>query len=132
MSVDSWVFWALLSAVFAALTAIFAKVGIENINSDYATLIRTIIIVLVLAAQSLPPPVNCARLPMHRPEDLAVLDAVGARHWARHGSAISARSSSARRRRSRRSTSSVSCWLRSSASSSLAKSWPRSIGSAWR
>ena len=50
MSVDSWIFWALLSAVFAALTAIFAKVGIENINSDYATLIRTIIIVLVLAA----------------------------------------------------------------------------------
>lgn len=50
MSVDSWLFWALLSAAFAALTAIFAKVGIENINSDYATLIRTIIIVFVLAA----------------------------------------------------------------------------------
>lgn len=50
MSVDSWIFWALLSAVFAALTAIFAKVGIENINSDYATLIRTVIIVFVLGA----------------------------------------------------------------------------------
>lgn len=46
----SWQFWALLSAVFAALTAIFAKVGLENINSDFATLIRTVVILLVLAA----------------------------------------------------------------------------------
>jgi transporter family protein len=45
----SWQFWAVLSAVFAALTAIFAKVGIENINSDFATLIRTVVILLVLA-----------------------------------------------------------------------------------
>ena len=44
----SWQFWALLSAVFAALTAIFAKVGIENINSDFATLIRTVVILCVL------------------------------------------------------------------------------------
>ncbi|MBZ9855693.1 EamA family transporter [Mesorhizobium sp. CA13] len=46
----SWQFWALLSAAFAALTAIFAKVGIETINSDFATLIRTAIILVVLAA----------------------------------------------------------------------------------
>ncbi|WP_269930791.1 EamA family transporter [Aminobacter sp. HY435] len=46
----SWQFWAVLSAVFAALTAIFAKVGIENVNSDFATLIRTVVILLVLAA----------------------------------------------------------------------------------
>lgn len=46
---ESWQFWAILSAVFAALTAIFAKVGIENINSDFATLIRTVVILLVLA-----------------------------------------------------------------------------------
>lgn len=46
---ESWQFWAVLSAVFAALTAIFAKVGIENINSDFATLIRTVVILLVLA-----------------------------------------------------------------------------------
>ncbi|MBZ9703327.1 MULTISPECIES: EamA family transporter [unclassified Mesorhizobium] len=46
----SWQFWALLSATFAALTAIFAKVGIETINSDFATLIRTAIILVVLAA----------------------------------------------------------------------------------
>jgi transporter family protein len=46
----AWQIWALLSAVFAALTAIFAKIGVENINSDFATLIRTAIIVVVLAA----------------------------------------------------------------------------------
>ena len=32
MSFNSWQIWALLSAVFAALTAIFAKIGVENIN----------------------------------------------------------------------------------------------------
>ncbi len=45
----SWLPWALLSAAFAALTAIFAKVGIENINSDFATLIRTFVILGVVA-----------------------------------------------------------------------------------
>ena len=44
--VASWQVWALLSAAFAALTAIFAKVGIENVNSDFATFIRTIVILL--------------------------------------------------------------------------------------
>lgn len=43
--VDSWQFWAILSAVFAALTAIFAKVGIQGVNSDFATLIRTLVII---------------------------------------------------------------------------------------
>ena len=38
----SWQFSAIMSAIFAALTAVFAKVGIENINSDFATFIRTI------------------------------------------------------------------------------------------
>ncbi|QND67690.1 MULTISPECIES: EamA family transporter [Mesorhizobium] len=50
LTVSSWQFWALLSAAFAALTAIFAKVGIENINSDFATFIRTVIILIVLGA----------------------------------------------------------------------------------
>ena len=45
----TWQSWALLSAVFAALTAIFAKVGVSDINSDMATLIRTVIILCVLA-----------------------------------------------------------------------------------
>jgi bacterial/archaeal transporter family protein len=47
--VDNWLFWALLSAVFAAMTAIFAKIGIANIDSDFATLIRTVVIVVVLS-----------------------------------------------------------------------------------
>ncbi|MXQ13083.1 EamA family transporter [Microvirga makkahensis] len=46
----SWQFWALLSAAFAALTAIFAKVGIENINSDFATFIRTLVVLCALGA----------------------------------------------------------------------------------
>jgi len=44
-----WFFWAALSACFAALTAIFAKIGIQGIDSDFATLIRTVLITLVLA-----------------------------------------------------------------------------------
>lgn len=46
---NSWQTWAALSAAFAALTAIFAKVGIENVNSDFATFIRTIVILFVVA-----------------------------------------------------------------------------------
>jgi transporter family protein len=45
---SSWQTWAVLSAVFAALTAIFAKVGVENINSDLATFIRTIVVIVTL------------------------------------------------------------------------------------
>ncbi|OIO70434.1 MAG: transporter [Zetaproteobacteria bacterium CG12_big_fil_rev_8_21_14_0_65_55_1124] len=47
---DSWFFWAVLSAVFAALTAIFAKIGIQGVDSDFATLFRTVIILFVLTA----------------------------------------------------------------------------------
>jgi transporter family protein len=46
---SNWFYWALLSAVFAALTAIFAKIGLEGVNSDFATLIRTAVILVVLA-----------------------------------------------------------------------------------
>src|SRR5882672_557534 len=46
---SNWFFWALLSAVFAALTAIFAKVGLEGVDSDLATLVRTAVIFVVLA-----------------------------------------------------------------------------------
>ena len=45
-----WPFWAVLAAVFAALTAIFAKVGVENVNSDLATFIRTVVILMIVAA----------------------------------------------------------------------------------
>jgi transporter family protein len=48
--VSHWFFWALLSAVFAALTAIFAKIGLEGVDSDLATLVRTAVIMAVLAA----------------------------------------------------------------------------------
>jgi len=48
LSASNWFFWALLSAVFAALTAIFAKVGLEAVHSDLATLIRTFVIMVVL------------------------------------------------------------------------------------
>ena len=45
---STWQAWALLSAVFAALTAIFAKVGVQDINSDLATFIRTIVVLFSL------------------------------------------------------------------------------------
>jgi len=48
MTTNSWIFWASLSAVFAALTTIFAKVGIQNVDSDIATLIRTAFVFLLL------------------------------------------------------------------------------------
>ena len=44
----SWAFWAVLSAVFAALTAIFAKIGIRDVDSDLATLVRTAIVIVTL------------------------------------------------------------------------------------
>jgi transporter family protein len=46
---SSWQVWAVLSAIFAALTAIFAKVGVEGINSDLATLIRTVVVLISLS-----------------------------------------------------------------------------------
>src|SRR5215471_4776639 len=46
---SGWLVWALLSAAFAALTAIFAKIGLEGVDSDLATLIRTTVILVVLA-----------------------------------------------------------------------------------
>jgi bacterial/archaeal transporter family protein len=47
---DNWLVWALLSAAFAAATAILAKIGLEGIDSDYATLVRTAVIIVVLGA----------------------------------------------------------------------------------
>jgi transporter family protein len=46
--VGSWQFWAIMSAVFAALTAILAKIGVENVGSDFATFYRTIVVLLAL------------------------------------------------------------------------------------
>ena len=47
---SSWQFWAFLSAAFAAGTAIFAKIGVERVNSDFATFIRTIVILIAITA----------------------------------------------------------------------------------
>jgi transporter family protein len=47
---NSWQFWALMAAVFAALTAIFAKVGVAGINSNFATFLRTLVVVAALGA----------------------------------------------------------------------------------
>jgi transporter family protein len=43
---DNWVFWALLSAFFAGLTAILAKIGVKDINSNFATAIRTVVVLI--------------------------------------------------------------------------------------
>jgi len=45
----SWQFWALLAAVFAALTAVLSKVGVESINPDFAMFIRTAVVLLALS-----------------------------------------------------------------------------------
>jgi transporter family protein len=45
---SSWQFWAVLAAIFAAATAIFAKLGVSDINSNFATLLRTIVVVIAL------------------------------------------------------------------------------------
>jgi transporter family protein len=47
---STWQVWAVLSALFAALTAIFAKVGVEQIGADLATFIRTLVVIVLLAA----------------------------------------------------------------------------------
>src|SRR5215470_13896147 len=49
-SLQIWFYWAVLSAAFAALTAIFAKIGLEGVDSDFATLVRTVVILFALAA----------------------------------------------------------------------------------
>ena len=50
----NWFFWALLSAVFAGLTAILAKVGIEGVNSNLATAIRTTVVLVFAWLVALP------------------------------------------------------------------------------
>lgn len=49
LSASNWFFWAFLSAVFAALTAIFAKVGVEGMHPDLATFVRTLVIMGVVS-----------------------------------------------------------------------------------
>ena len=74
----SWQLWAVLSAIFAALTAIFAKVGVEGVGADLATFIRTVVIILALGAMLRHRPMAVARLD-RRPE-LSLSRAVRPRH----------------------------------------------------
>ena len=48
MTAVGWQLWALLSAVFAALTAVLGKLGVEDVDPDVATFVRTLVIVFVL------------------------------------------------------------------------------------
>jgi transporter family protein len=47
VGLPNWLIYALLSAIFAALTAVFAKAGLKDVNSDLATAIRTVVILLI-------------------------------------------------------------------------------------
>ena len=47
---NTWFYWTLASVFFAALTAVFAKAGLQGIDSDFATFIRTLVILAALAA----------------------------------------------------------------------------------
>jgi transporter family protein len=47
---ESWIFWALLAALFAALTAIFGKIGVSGVDPDYATLLRVVVIAVFAGA----------------------------------------------------------------------------------
>src|SRR6266481_1465816 len=49
LSEHDWFFWAILSAIFAAMTAVFAKLGLKGVDSDFATLLRTFLIFVVLS-----------------------------------------------------------------------------------
>ena len=100
---DNWVVWALLSAVFAAATAILAKIGLEGIDSDYATLVRTAVILVVLA--TLVVATGKWQSPAHVPGRAFCSSASRDSRPARAGSATSGHSRSAKRPGSRRSTS---------------------------
>lgn len=120
--VAAWQFWAVLSAVFAALTAIFAKVGVEGINSDFATFVRTIVIICVLAV------ILTALGEWQQPADVGrrtyVFLILSGSRPARRGYAISVRLRSARRRALHQSTNSASCWWPCSEWRSLASGCP--------
>src|ERR1700676_1853645 len=78
-TLSSWQVWAVLSAIFAALTAIFAKVGVEDINPDLAPFIRTIIVLISFSLILLAP----GRFTNHGP--------TSKKRWAsgvRHGASL--------------------------------------------
>ncbi len=65
LNFNSWQIFALLSAFFAGLTAIFGKIGVSDINSNLATFIRTIVILIVLGV------IVSSRGEWQRPENLS-------------------------------------------------------------
>jgi transporter family protein len=65
MALNNWQFYALASAFFAALTAIFGKLGVSEMNSNLATFIRTIVILIVTGL------IVTFRSEWQRPETLA-------------------------------------------------------------
>jgi len=67
---QTWQFWALLSAGFAALTAVLAKVGVEGVDPDLATFIRVLVILPILA------------MILWATGQYAGLPAIGAKSWA--------------------------------------------------
>lgn len=48
MAIHSWLIWAVLSAMFAAMTAILAKVGVEGVPSDFAMFFRTAVVLVAM------------------------------------------------------------------------------------
>ena len=123
---DSWFLWALLAAVFAALTAIFAKLGLVGVNSDYATLIRTVMILAVLGA------FVAATGKWTNPTTLSL------RVWLFLGLSALATGASwvcyfrALQRGPARQTSSAWCWWRCLPSPSCTSGWLGVNGWAWR
>src|SRR5579864_5266460 len=113
-ALSSWQTRAVLSAIFAALTAIFAKVGVENINSDLATFIRTIVVIVTLGF------LLAVTGEFQSPGKISghtylflILSGLGTgASWLCYFRALR----SGKRPRSRRSTNCRWCWWRSSAS----------------
>ncbi|GAA4158387.1 hypothetical protein GCM10023069_00030 [Shinella granuli] len=122
----SWQVWALGSAVFAALTAIFAKIGITEVNSDFATFVRTVVILLALAlmltlAGNWQAP---ASVPARSWIFLVLSGLATGASWLCYFRALQIGKAA----QVARSTSSPSFWSPSSPSCSSASSFPRPIG----
>ena len=76
-----WKYYALLSAFFAALTAVFAKIGVKDINSDLATAIRTTVILFITWAIAILGN-HTWRLAVCSVAHMGVPHPFGSRHWA--------------------------------------------------
>ena len=96
----TWIFWALLSAVFAAATALLAKVGVAGIDSNLATAIRTSVILIFTWAIAIglekhnglaadrPPQLAVPRSLRHLHRSLVALLLPGSADWALHRASL--------------------------------------------